>query len=239
MDKLKQLLHKGFLPIQLPPGFTSEEFANSYRKFEGRWNSQKTPDSRAEKYSVARSSYYRRTTSIVNPVGYFYLSKEIVKYWPKIQKHYRKSRISLSKPTIEPTLRAISISRFSELYEAKITKSTGYRYALITDISSFFPTIYTHTIPWALHTKAVAKVKHEKTPEYFGNILDGKCMGVQERQTIGLPIGPDTSHIIAEIIATSIDLELKDGLGFWPQGFRYVDDYYLFFDSREDADKAL
>lgn len=239
MDKLKELLHKGYFPIQLPPCFTSKQFADSYNNIEGRWNAQRTPDCRPEKFSVARSSYYRRITSILNPVGYYFLAKEVSNYWDDIQRHYRKSRLSLSKPTINPSLRAIEISRFSDLYEAKITRSTGFRYVLITDITGFFPTIYTHTIPWALHGKSEAKNNHSKSPEFYGNILDGKCMGVQDRQTIGLPIGPDTSHIIAEIIATSIDKEIKESLGYWPKGFRYVDDFYLFFDTREEAEKAL
>lgn len=160
-------------------------------------------------------------------------------YWPQISQHYKKSRMSLSRPTISPGLRAIKISKFSELYEAKITRAAGYRYVLITDISSFFPTIYTHAIPWALHGKATAKRNKQKTPRYFGNILDSKCMGVQDWQTIGIPIGPDTSHIIAEVIATAIDVQLKESLSKWPAGFRYVDDYYLFFDSRDEAELAL
>lgn len=240
MDKLKALLDKGFFPIQLPPGFTSKSYADKYKKYKGVWESKKVPSTRAEKFSVARSSYYRRVTSIVNPISFFLLSKEIDKFWPKIQKHYSKSKISLSRPQIDPELRAIKISKFSDLYEAKVTKSTGYRYVLITDISSFFPSVYTHTIPWALHTKAVAKQhKEKKTDIYFGNILDSKSMGVQDWQTVGLPIGPDTSHIIAEIIGVAIDLQLKEALGKWPSGFRYVDDFYLFFDTREEAEIAL
>ncbi len=49
----------------------------------------------------------------------------------------------------------------------------------------------------------------------------------------------DTSHVIAEIIGTSIDKQLRDACGGWPNGFRYVDDFYLFFNSRVEAEKAL
>ena len=239
MDKLKELLEKGFFPVQLPPGFTSKSYASRYKNFKVSWEAKKAPTTRSEKFSVARSSYYRRVTSIVNPVSYFLLAKEIDKFWPQIQKHYKKSKLSLSSPKIDPALRAIKISKFSELYEAKVTMSTGYRYVLITDISSFFPTIYTHTIPWALHTKAIAKSNKEKTDTYYGNVLDNRCMGIQDWQTVGLPIGPDTSHIIAEIIGVAIDLQLKESLGKWPSGFRYVDDFYLFFDTRDETEVAL
>lgn len=239
MDKIKELLEKGFFPVQLPPSFTTRKFSENYKKFEGRWSAQRDPETRAEKFSVARSSYYRRVTSIVNPVSYFFLTKEISTYWSEIEKHFRKSNISLSKPKLSPTLRAIEISRFSELYEAKVTKSAGYRYALITDLTSYFPTIYTHTIPWALHGRDVAKKNRKSSATYFGNILDTRSTKLQDGQTIGLPIGPDSSHIIAEIIGVAIDKDLKDALGYWPRGFRYVDDYCLFFDKREEAERAL
>jgi hypothetical protein len=64
-------------------------------------------------------------------------------------------------------------------------------------------------------------------------------MALQDRQTIGLPIGPDTSHIVAEIIGVAIDGLILKALGDSPRGFRYVDDFYLFFAQREEAEKAL
>jgi len=30
-----------------------------------------------------------------------------------------------------------------------------YKYLIKTDIKNFYPSIYTHSIPWALHDKAV------------------------------------------------------------------------------------
>jgi hypothetical protein len=125
------------------------------------------------------------------------------------------------------------------LYDRKISISAGYRYMLKTDISRFFPTIYTHSVPWALHTKAVAKKNTAATAHHFGNIVDLAVRQGQDGQTIGIPIGPDTSHLIAEVIATSADLELKARLKSWPAGFRYVDDYFLFFESKAEAENAL
>jgi len=125
------------------------------------------------------------------------------------------------------------------LYESKILKAAGYRYMLRTDISRFFPTIYTHSVPWALHGKATAKKYHSPAGKYFGNLLDLSLRQGQEQQTIGLPIGPDTSHIIAEAIATSVDLDLSKRLKGFLAGLRYVDDYYLFFATAHEAETAL
>lgn len=187
---------------------------------------------------MARSSYFRKHTSIVNPIPYYFIAKEISDAWSEIQKHYKKSKLTLSRPTIRGTERAINLRKFGELHEEKIIRSSGYRYALITDISQFFPTIYTHTIPWALHGKGEAK-KNKRNETYLGNRLDKCSRALQEWQTMGLPIGPDTSHILAEIIGVAIDEKIKEELGYWPAGFRYVDDFYLFFSTRIEAEAAL
>ncbi|CEL29323.1 RNA-directed DNA polymerase [Pseudomonas fluorescens] len=241
--QLQDLLAKGYFPIQLPVGFGTKRLADSIEQIKAVWDGapgKQAGASQSEKFSVARSSYSRRTTSIPNPVSFYALAKEICEYWPQIRAHYDKSEISRSIPGTDGSLRAIELTKFSDLYEERVCQSAGARYALITDISSYFPTVYTHTIPWALHTKPVAKAnKTKKTPEFFGNILDGRCMGTQDGQTIGLPIGPDTSHIIAEIIGVSIDEAICAELGGWPKGFRYVDDFTFFFNKREEAERAL
>ncbi|MEO6825614.1 MAG: RNA-directed DNA polymerase [Nitrosospira sp.] len=59
----------------------------------------------------------------------------------------------------------------------------------------------------------------------FGNDLDHRCQSFQDGQTISIPIGPDSSHILAEIIGVAMDLRLNEELKYWPAGFRYVDDF--------------
>jgi len=241
MGVLEDLLHRGYLPIQLPPGFSSSTFHSGIGLL---WPQSAPPSTVAEKYSVARSSYYRRTTALVNPIGFFYLAREIATHWSQIEAHYQKSQLSRSIPSVgnDGTLRAIDLRRFSALHEEKIVVSSGYKYALVTDVTSYFPAIYTHSIPWALHGKAVAKAHQgmaKGSPAYLGNLLDRRCRDLQDKQTIGLPIGPDTSHIVAEIIGVAMDERLHADLGVSPAGFRYVDDFFLFFGRREEAEKAL
>lgn len=241
MTLLEDLLGRGYLPVQLPPGFSSSTFANNLNHFQKAWDSGSPPATLGERFSVARSSFYRRSTTIINPIGFYFLAREIAKFWPQIDLHYKQSTLSRSVPLVDQdSLRAIKLRKFSELYEEKVTSSAGYQFALVTDITSFFSAIYTHTIPWALHTKSVAKKnKSKKTAKYYGNILDARCMATQDGQTIGLPIGPDTSHILAEIVAVAIDEQLRQNWKSWPAGFRYVDDFYLFFNGRDDAERAL
>lgn len=250
MDILEELLTKGFLPIQLPPNFNSSSFGKKYKNIDtgmsklilanNKINPKKTWR-KTDKYSVARSSYLRRTTNILNPLNYFFIAKLISDNWTDINNHYNKSQLSLSKPCIDGTsIRSITLTKFSQLYEKKILDSSGYKYALITDISSYFPSIYTHSIPWALHGKEISKgnLNGNKTV-LLGDAIDTCCRNAQDGQTIGLPIGSDTSHIISEIIGTAIDLELAKHLKKSLKGFRYVDDFCLFFTSKIKAENTL
>jgi hypothetical protein len=60
----------------------------------------------------------------------------------------------------------------------------------------------------------------------------------QDKQTGGIPVGPDTSFLLAEVIASSIDDQLRDSIGDL-KGTRYIDDYHLYFSSRANAERAL
>lgn len=251
MDRIERLLKVGYFPSQLPPSFITCDLAAQHTVFYAAWLAlqeppkkgvlvPKAPNSKAELFSVARVGHQRRITSLPNPVAQTYLSTHVATHWGEFVAHYRKSRLSASHPRfLRHGSRATSIPSMQLLYDRKIAKSAGYRFMLRTDLSRFFPTIYTHSVPWAFHTKSIAKKNKNPTPKYFGNLLDLALRQGQDGQTIGIPIGPDTSHMIAEAIATSVDLELKRRLKGWPAGFRYVDDYYLFFATLKDAEEAL
>ena len=251
MDRVERLLKLGYLPSQLPPSFTTRDLALNYTELMTEWNALvpekdgkkgtlKSPDTKAEIFSVARVGHQRRSTSLPNPVAQTYISLRVVEHWGKIVSHYRKSKLSASRPRfLRNGGRATSITSMQLLYDRKIAKSAGYRYMLKTDLSRFFPTIYTHSVPWAVHTKSKAKKNRGLTAKWYGNLLDLDLRQCQDGQTIGIPIGPDTSHIIAEAVATAVDIEFHKYFKGWPAGFRYVDDYYLFFETAKDADRAL
>jgi hypothetical protein len=243
VDKIKKLLSKGYFPSQLPPPFNTNQFASKHPVFGAAWPPQyhKIPSTRGEFFSVARTGHMRRPVVIPNPINQYYLAKDLSAFWPEIQKHFKKSKLSLSRPTLNKSGdRATEIAPLSELYERRLTLSAGYRYVLKTDISRFFPTLYTHSIPWALHTKRLAKVDQKNlSAAFFGNVLDLLVQRCQHRQTLGVPIGPDSSHVIAEIIASAADIDIREQLGRWPQGYRHVDDYFMCFNSSQEAESAL
>lgn len=247
MDRIEKLLRLGYLPSQLPPAFKSGDLALHHANLYAAWAAMSSqsrvpasPRSKAELFSVARAGHQRRATGLPNPIAQTFLSKAVVDNWASIVSNFRRSKISASHPRFRrDSNRAASLPPMQTLYERRLLQGAGYRYVLRTDISRFFPTIYTHSIPWALHGKAASKRNTRPTPKFFGNLLDLATRQSQDGQTFGLSIGPDTSHIIAECIATSIDVDLERKLKGKLAGFRYVDDYYLFFDTQDDAEKAL
>lgn len=244
VDRTKRLLEAGYFPTQLPAGFTTRGLADNYVVVLADWQRhgngepRKPPVAKTETFSVARAGHRRRVTAITNPVGQTYLAKHISDNWGELLKHYRQSKLSASRPRIQASAsRGATIPSMKLHAEFLLLRSAGFKFALRTDISRFFPTIYTHSIPWALHSKQVAK--RNRTRRLLGNLLDETSRNLQDGQTIGLPIGPDTSHIIAELITAAIDKKLENELGKDIAGLRYVDDYYLFFRSRNEAENAL
>ena len=89
-------------------------------------------------------------------------------------------------------------------------------------------------------TKANAKAqaKANRSDSLLGNRIDKLVRNGQDGQTLGIPIGPDTSLVIAELILTAVDQDLQSrhpGL----QGIRYIDDYEFAFDQTSRCDLLL
>ena len=73
--------------------------------------------------------------------------------------------------------------------------------------------------------------------------LDKLLRNTQDGQTLGIPIGSDTSLVVAELLLCTVDVELekrfKNTCIFPFKGFRYSDDYEFTFQNRSDAESAL
>lgn len=72
----------------------------------------------------------------------------------------------------------------------------------------------------------------------LGNKLDHWIQYGQDSQTRGIPIGPDTSLVIAEIVLSAVDARLEVELGKLA-GHRAIDDYELVFSKYSEAEHAM
>ncbi|WP_027400501.1 RNA-directed DNA polymerase [Anaerovorax odorimutans] len=109
-------------------------------------------------------------------------------------------------------------------------------YEVRLDIASFFDSIYTHSIPWAIHTKKMAK--KDKSESLFGNILDNCMQNLNYGQTNGILVGNAVSRIISEIILCTVDKEIQNA--FPKLNYkRYVDDYYIYVKNEFEINQVV
>ncbi|HTI60104.1 RNA-directed DNA polymerase [Mucilaginibacter sp.] len=239
------LVGKGYFPEELPPCFTSEDLEAIVKKANFNiGNYSRNPDdkellkfSKLIPFSIPHLRGYRRMLSIPGPFHYTQLAHTLVINRNAISSIITASEMSVFRDydAALTSARYISKPDFKALTEQRILKATGYRYLLVVDISRFYASIYTHSIPWAIHTKAVAKANDRFT--LYGNMVDLHTRQCQDRQTMGLPVGPDSSRIISEIILATVDKGLQETLSDF-KGIRNVDDYYLYFKTYADAERG-
>jgi hypothetical protein len=241
MDKQRDLLMRGYFPRELPPVFTTTSMSGVAKNWPAAPTTFSADNRKSEvcRHNIPRSGPLRRPLNIPNPVAYAMLCMEVDAGWVDIERHISQSDISRSAPTFfAGSARAMlpSVPDKSDLLPEIAAARARGRYLLRTDISRFYNSIYTHSLPWALHSKPVSK-KRKTDMTMLGNRLDLRSRNLQDGQTMGIPIGPDTSLALSDIILSSIDADLKKK--FSPVGFRYVDDYHLVFRTAAEAEDTL
>lgn len=122
--------------------------------------------------------------------------------------------------------RNINFTEFQNFSRALANK---YPFVAITDIADFYPRIYLHRLENALikalpglpnHSQAIIKL----------------IKGWNQNVSYGIPVGNSPSRLLAELVIDDIDrFLLSENVVFT----RYVDDYRIFCNSRQDAYKNL
>ncbi len=246
-DFLDALIRNGYLPEEVPPIVTAKFFADHCKLNYSHWNAQLNDlirlNTEYDIFSVPRATTGRRLLSVVNPVAQLGLSLIISENRVAIKKKMARSSISLYE--IDENLaagKAFKGLNFKKWHDLQDGISSKYQYAVKADISRFFYTIYTHSIPWAVWGKNRAKQDYRKGwfKAHWSNKLDMALQACQSRETFGIPVGPDTSRIVSEILMSGIE---------WENGFskildfsnavRLIDDIYIGKDSKDDAKKTL
>ena len=131
---------------------------------------------------------------------------------------------------------------WQEVEQKSITLALDYEYLITTDITDCYPSIYTHSVAWSLHSKAVAKQRrNDKT--LLGNQIDSFIQDMSHGQTNGLPQGSVLMDFIAEMILGYADIELGDKIASENISnykiLRYRDDYRIFVNNLQDGEKIV
>lgn len=116
-----------------------------------------------------------------------------------------------------------------------------YSFSKKIDLQNFFPSIYTHSLTWALlGSKSIAKeikeLRSTGIDESFEVAIDSLMQSINFQETNGIVVGPEFSRVIAELLLTKIDKDvektlLEDYKKVNNEDFcviRYIDDIFIF-----------
>lgn len=211
----------------------------------------RTSDSIA--YRITRHANSTRLLTVPHPEPYARLCREIVDSWDEIMELISDNAESRIVPGMSTDEKMISLGSYDAREDAnegqprviiqrhppsqrraaaeRLDLAIGKRYLVSADIAAFFPSVYTHAIPWAVHGKEFAK--DNRGDEHYGNRIDKRSRFMQRGETVGIPVGPGTSHILSELLLHPVDAALRDkGYTF----IRFIDDYRCYCDSKRQAD---
>jgi len=139
-----------------------------------------------------------------------------------------------------------NIYKFYESYKYHRCEKK-YNRLLKLDISKCFDSIYTHSLSWALINKESVKENINSSNRTFAGRFAQLMQAANYRETNGILIGPEFSRIFAELILQAIDrqvahlLDSKNGHTHKVdyEIFRYVDDYFIFYNEETVKDDVL
>ena len=257
---LELLLSQGYFPRELPPAFTTNEYGKFSHEIMSEWEKSNV-FSVKKQGKKSRSSYYykfkdteheiiskpkgnreRRSIHIVHPIAQTLLSYEISSNWKKISKWLSRNKFPLDRLEISNNnSRAISGINFLAHEIKKNYISSLSDWLIQTDITRFYPSIYTHSIPWAAYGKEQVKKNIKRYEGSLADRLDRLVRGCNRNQTVGIPIGAETSRVIAEIISSRIDGDFFSSLdhNISISADRLQDDWFIGSQNLEDAEHIL
>lgn len=240
---IKALLQHNYFPVQkrkkeeIPPIFRSLslslEAATEIKALPFRGRGDYVGYDQID-YKATRFNNVPRVLSIPHPKAYIDLSFELTEHWQHIE-HTQDNEQSLIKPKIHRDGRIIIMDYESSPLKMKraLQMSFGKKFVAHTDISTCFPSVYSHAIPWALVGFEEAKRKSGKKwkDEWF-NKIDRAQRYLKRNETLGTAIGPATSNIIVECILGKVDDALRSAF----QYIRFIDDYTCYCETYEEAE---
>lgn len=245
MARLKDLLQRGYFPRELPPPFTTESFAAGVVSASGTLDAALAvgkPD-HAELciHNMVRSGGLRRHLGIPNPVPFSRLCEFIGAEWALLQPAAHRSPYSLTSPVVSPGPRAIVGKQgLGDRTSKRVELRAQARCVLRCDVSRFYTSIYTHSLPWGIEGKDFVKAQWaaQNMSAVWSNDLDKFARNLNDRQTVGIPIGPDASLLLAECLLSAVDQELAAQHPSL-KGIRFIDDYEFALRDRGEAERVV
>lgn len=174
-----------------------------------------------------------RRLGLPHPVPYAKLVLHIKTHWVDLIPHLtsEESRIKPIPPGEDGRVIAMDYGSIHEKTISETRAAQGRRYAVDADISNFFPSLYTHSIDWALRGIDIAKGDQGGTS--WESKVDKYVQACHYGETTGVMIGPAISNILSELVLQAVDEQLRtQGYSF----VRFIDDFRAYFDTRDEAE---
>jgi len=239
----KSLLTNGLFSDKIIPLFTGKSFCKFVSSTPSFVRSNKNKGYGLISHRLVDHKNSIRIFKIPHPHPYAILCQEIKNSWNEItsiiESNWQNKKINAlhvrkMKSNPECVFCMDYSSRMGEISDILLENAIGKKYMLRADISNCFPSIYSHSIAWAVVGRKEAFNTRNSNTWY--KKLDQAVMNAQEKESIGLPIGPHSSNVISDLILSVIDRKLLDnGFNF----VRYIDDYQCFTDSKDKAEEFL
>ena len=143
---------------------------------------------------------------------------------------------------LEKSTKEQILNWWKRVEQRSLELSLEYSHVRLTDVSNCYPSIYSHAIGWAIHSRDFLRKKENRfNPALVGNQLDLAIRNSREGQTNGIPQASLLSHLIAELILGYCDTYINEALQEYTdiKILRYRDDYRIFANSDTDCQKAL
>lgn len=237
----------------MPPCFCVSKSPASPKKFHQHTKKSYMPTrSECVKVHFPKTELTDRTFGIIDPEIHNDIAYHITRNWIQILRsifHKDSAVVSYSFPI---PVNARTPGRLSYLRSGRMIyefigmidddiASVTYQYTHLVkaDIKNFFPSIYTHSIAWAIHGKKfIRRPSNLHNFNLLGNRLDKLFQNANDGCTNGIPIGPVVSDLVGEIIASASDrifTKLIQEKRISCQAVRFKDDYRILVKSANDA----
>lgn len=229
-----------------------------YKKYIHINNSKHFEDVNFVMYTNKDGNYDWRKFQLINPILYIDFIycitddknwKIIVDRFNKLHNLCKKSIICTSIPVVgKNTYRRSSGKQILEWWEktelGAVALAQEFPIVVTTDIADCYPSIYTHSLSWALHGIGIAK-KNKNDNRLLGNIINKKIQNMQDGQTNGIPQGSIIMDFLAELVLAYADcilyncLRKNKKLKSSFKILRYRDDYKIFVHSKFDGEQII
>ena len=227
---VENLSRNEFFPTELPECFNSDDVADNNATVFEEAEKLNRKFSIPLTYSGYKTETSRRKFAIPNPYHYIKAIKIVVDHSAEIFKIFEKSKYSLTAPIdVKPQKNHPYEKKTETVADTRKEIESRYnsnRYEIRLDINSFFDSVYTHSIPWAIHGIEQAK-KRRNDSNLLGNQIDACMRAMNYNQTNGILVGNAVSRIVSEIILCTVDDKINKN---FPNisCCRFVDDYYIY-----------